>query len=73
MKRWQRIAIAALALSLSACAGLSRVQRDRASEIALAARPTQIDCAAPNACAQPSPLRALACLRYGRRGESRVT
>ncbi|MEG3790907.1 phospholipase D family protein [Lysobacter sp. CCNWLW3] len=60
MKRWQRIAIAALALSLSACAGLSRVQRDRASEIALAARPTQIDCAAPNACAQPSPLRDLA-------------
>ncbi|SFL12636.1 phospholipase D family protein [Lysobacter sp. cf310] len=60
MKPWQRIAIAALALSLSACAGLSRVQRDRASEIALAARPTQIDCAAPNACAQPSPLRDLA-------------
>lgn len=60
MKPWQRIAIAALALSLSACAGLSRVQRDRASEIALAARPTQLDCAAPNACAQPSPLRDLA-------------
>ncbi|KRA16926.1 phospholipase D family protein [Lysobacter sp. Root604] len=60
MKRWQRIAIAALALSLSACAGLSRVQRDRASQIALAARPTQIDCAAPHACAQASPLRDLA-------------
>lgn len=60
MKRWQRIAIAALAMSLSACAGLSRVQRDRASQIALAARPTQIDCAAPHACAQASPLRDLA-------------
>lgn len=60
MKPWQRIAIAALALSLSACAGLSRVQRERASEIAVAARPTQLDCAAPNACAQPSPLRDLA-------------
>ena len=60
MKPWQRIAIAALALSLSACAGLSRAQRDQATQIVVAARSTQIDCAAPNACAQPSPLRDLA-------------
>jgi phosphatidylserine/phosphatidylglycerophosphate/cardiolipin synthase-like enzyme len=60
VKAWQRTALVALALSLSACAGLSRVQRDRASEIAVAARPTQVDCAAIDACAQPSPLRELA-------------
>ncbi|KQZ59386.1 cardiolipin synthase [Lysobacter sp. Root559] len=50
----------ALALSLSACAGLSQAQRDRATEIVVAARPTQIDCTAIDACAQPSPLRDLA-------------
>ncbi|WP_082586151.1 MULTISPECIES: phospholipase D family protein [unclassified Lysobacter] len=60
MKAWQRTTLVALALSLSACAGLSQAQRDRATEIVVAARPTQIDCTAIDACAQPSPLRDLA-------------
>ncbi|WP_082559776.1 phospholipase D family protein [Lysobacter sp. Root559] len=60
MKAWQRATLVALALSLSACAGLSQAQRDRATEIVVAARPTQIDCTAIDACAQPSPLRDLA-------------
>ncbi|RDZ26846.1 phospholipase D family protein [Lysobacter silvisoli] len=54
------MAVALLALSLSACAGLSRVERERATAIVLAARPAQVDCDQPNACAQPSPLRELA-------------
>jgi phosphatidylserine/phosphatidylglycerophosphate/cardiolipin synthase-like enzyme len=50
---------ALLVLSLSACATLSPAQRDRASEIAAQARSNRIDCAAADACAQPSPLREL--------------
>lgn len=51
--------LALLVLSLSACASLSPAQRDRASAIAAAARSQQIDCAAADACARPSPLHAL--------------
>jgi len=51
--------LAALALSLSACATLSPAQRERATQIVAAARPVQLDCFAENACAQPSALRAL--------------
>ena len=48
-----------LALSCAACASLSDTQRNRAASIALAARSHVIDCSAPKACAQPSPLHAL--------------
>jgi putative cardiolipin synthase len=54
------VAVAALALSLSACATLSPAQRARVGEVVAAARPIQIDCVGADACAQPSPLRALA-------------
>lgn len=59
-RRAARCAAALLALALSACASLTPAQRDRASAIAEAARPRQLDCLAPDHCAQPSPLRDLA-------------
>lgn len=56
-----RAGLAALALmALSGCASLSTAQRDRASGIVEQARSQQIDCAEPDACARPSPLRELA-------------
>ncbi|HEY5780935.1 MAG TPA: phospholipase D family protein [Lysobacter sp.] len=56
-----RAGLAALVLiALSACASLSTAQRDRASGIVMQARSQQIDCAEPDACAKPSPLRDLA-------------
>ncbi|GAA5066982.1 phospholipase D family protein [Lysobacter panacisoli] len=60
MSLTQRAVLALLALALSACASLSNAQRDRASEIVVAARSTQVECERRDACAQPSPLRALA-------------
>jgi len=48
-----------LALSCAACVSLSETQRNRAASIAIAARSHIVDCSAPNACAQPSPLREL--------------
>jgi phosphatidylserine/phosphatidylglycerophosphate/cardiolipin synthase-like enzyme len=48
-----------LTLSCAACASLSETQRNRAASIAVAARSHVVDCSAPNACAQPSPLREL--------------
>ncbi|MCL1635818.1 phospholipase D family protein [Luteimonas sp. SX5] len=57
---WRRAWLAAmLALSCGACATMSQGQRDRATQIAAAARSTQIDCAAADRCAQPSPLHDL--------------
>lgn len=56
----RRLAAASLALVLAGCASLSSAQRDDASAIVAAARPAQLDCARPDHCAQPSPLRALA-------------
>ncbi len=47
---------ALLALLCGACATMSQGQRDHATRIAAAARSTQIDCAAPDHCARPSPL-----------------
>ncbi|HJW45305.1 MAG TPA: phospholipase D family protein [Lysobacter sp.] len=56
----QRVAIALLALGLSACASLSGARREQAAQVVAAARPTTLECIAPDNCAQPSPLRALA-------------
>ncbi len=54
------LAAVLLALCCSACTGLSTLQRDEAARIAVEARPTQIDCDRPDACARPSPLLELA-------------
>ncbi|HEY0502750.1 MAG TPA: phospholipase D-like domain-containing protein [Lysobacter sp.] len=60
MNAMRTVAGAVLALWLSACATLSPAQRARVGEVVAAARPIQVDCAGADACAQPSPLRALA-------------
>ncbi len=48
-----------LLLVLGGCASLSRRDLNRAQALAAAAQSTSIDCAAADACAQASPLRAL--------------
>ncbi len=48
-----------LALSCGGCATLSSAQHGRVAQIIEAARSTTIDCAKPDACAQPSSLREL--------------
>ena len=59
--RVARLLLAAgLALAGGACATLSPGQRQHAEAIAVAARPTALDCDRADACAQPSPLHALA-------------
>lgn len=60
MRFLPRLAIVALAALLPACATLTPQQRDAAARIALDARPATLDCDRADACAQPSPLRALA-------------
>lgn len=55
-----RFGLAACALTLAACASLSPAQRDASARVVAAARPTALDCAELNKCAQPSPLRDLA-------------
>ena len=55
-----RLAVAVLSLALGACASLSNAQRERVTEKVVQARSTQVDCDRPDACAQRSPLRALA-------------
>ncbi|MGO4221607.1 phospholipase D family protein [Lysobacter sp. TAF61] len=60
MSRFVRLAAVVFALAVSGCASLSNAQRDRASAIAAAARPTRVDCTREDACAQSSPLRQLA-------------
>jgi putative cardiolipin synthase len=54
-----RALFALLVLACSGCTGLSALQRDQAAAIAAQARSTELACAASDACAQPSPLRAL--------------
>ena len=51
---------ALLALAGGACATLSPGQRRQAESVAVAARPTALDCDRADACAHPSPLHALA-------------
>ncbi len=59
-----RALVALLVLACSACSSLSNLQREQAAGIAVAARSTQIDCDAPDACARPSPLRELGVRAY---------
>ena len=59
MTRLHRIAWLLLALACSGCASLSNAQRAEAQRIAVQGRSTDITCEAPDACARPSPLRAL--------------
>ncbi len=63
-----RVLAALLALACSACTGLSALQREQATRIAVEARSTQVDCDRPDACARPSPLREL-----GVRGHAQST
>jgi putative cardiolipin synthase len=60
MTPFRRLAALALAALLPACATLSPAERDAAARIAAQARPVQVECDRADACAQPSPLRALA-------------
>lgn len=60
MKPVVRLCVVVLSLALGACASLSNAQRDAATERVVQARSTQVDCTQPDACAQRSPLRALA-------------
>ncbi|MFC5571201.1 phospholipase D family protein [Lysobacter yangpyeongensis] len=60
MKCLPRFFLAACALALAACASLSPAQREQSAAIVAAARPTAVECAALDKCAQPSPLRDLA-------------
>ena len=46
-------------LLLAGCAGLRRKDLDHAEAMAVSARPTALDCDRADACAEPSPLRAL--------------
>lgn len=64
MNRGLRMLLLCLALATSACVSLPTAQRQRALEIAAAARDTQVDCTQPDACAAPSPLRALGAQAY---------
>ncbi|MGQ4660845.1 phospholipase D-like domain-containing protein [Lysobacter sp. F6437] len=55
-----RLAVAWLALTLSACATLSPQEASRAVALAEASRSTELSCDAADTCAQPSPLHHLA-------------
>ncbi|KTF34942.1 phospholipase D family protein [Xanthomonas vesicatoria] len=54
-----RVLVLATLLLGTGCAGLSQVERSRASGIAAAARSTAVSCTQANHCAQASPLRTL--------------
>jgi phosphatidylserine/phosphatidylglycerophosphate/cardiolipin synthase-like enzyme len=60
MAAWRTFAALLLALSLSACVGLSATQRARAEAVVEAGRSDASTCGAADACAQPSALHALA-------------
>ena len=55
-----RLLLLALLLPATACSTLGPQKRAQAEAIAVAARDTAVDCARPDHCATPSPLRALA-------------
>ncbi|NYZ61413.1 phospholipase D family protein [Luteimonas deserti] len=59
MRGWRRSIVLALALATTACTTLSPARRDAAAHIAVAARETAVVCERADACATPSPLRAL--------------
>ncbi|HLT44194.1 MAG TPA: phospholipase D family protein, partial [Luteimonas sp.] len=54
-----RFLLALLVLACGGCASLSTLERDQAAAVAAQARSERIDCNAADACARPSPLRAL--------------
>ncbi|MFT3761337.1 MAG: phospholipase D-like domain-containing protein [Pseudoxanthomonas sp.] len=54
-----RFLLLAAPLTGAGCASLSDAQRDQAAAVAAQARSQVVDCAAADACAQPSPLREL--------------
>ena len=54
-----RALLALLVLACGGCASLSALERDQAAAVAAQARSERIDCDAADACARPSPLRAL--------------
>ena len=60
MAAWRTFAAALLALSLSACVGLSATQRTKAERVVEGGRSDTSTCSAADACAQRSPLHALA-------------
>jgi phosphatidylserine/phosphatidylglycerophosphate/cardiolipin synthase-like enzyme len=60
MAAWRAFAAAVLALALCGCVGLSANQRAKAEAVVVAGRSDTSTCAAADACAQPSPLHALA-------------
>jgi len=60
MAGWRAIAAALLALALSGCVGLSAGQRAKAETVVEVGRSDASTCAAADACAQASPLHALA-------------
>ena len=61
MTPWCRVLmLVALLLPATACSTLGPQQREQAAAVAIAARDATVDCARPDRCAQPSPLRDLA-------------
>ena len=60
MAGWRTIAAGLLSLALCGCVGLGPAQRARAEALVQAGRSDTSTCAAADACAQPSPLHALA-------------
>jgi len=60
MAAWRAIAAASLALALCGCVGLGPAKRARAEALVESGRSDASTCAAADACAQPSPLHALA-------------
>jgi len=60
MAAWRALAAALLALSLSACVGLSATQRAKAEAVVAAGRSDASTCTAADACARPSALHTLA-------------
>jgi phosphatidylserine/phosphatidylglycerophosphate/cardiolipin synthase-like enzyme len=69
MAAWRAFAAAMLALSLSACVGLSAAQRAKAEAVVVAGRSDASTCATDDACAQPSALHALAAEAFAESAE----
>ena len=64
MNRWLRLLLAGIVLAGGACSSLSPLQREQALAIAVQAQSTLDTCDRADACAEPSPLRALGTRAY---------
>ncbi|GAA3912190.1 phospholipase D family protein [Luteimonas lutimaris] len=64
MNRWLRLLLAGMVLAGGACTSLSPLQREQALAIAAQAQSTLDTCDRADACAEPSPLRALGTRAY---------